>query len=145
MMTAQEMWELYSRRENLTAEYEAWAFGDQPDVLADLVLRGIKTGTSSLHLWYEREEEPLPRVGEYSVILDSDENAVCVTKTTKVYVLPFDRVPPEHAWREGEGDRSLAYWQKVHEEFFSTELREIGVPFHKQMQVVCEEFLRVYP
>ena len=143
-MTAQQMWELYSRKENLTAEYDAWAFGDQPDALAQLVLDGIKTATSSLYLFYELEGEPLPEAGEYSVILDSKENAVCITKTTKVYTLPFDQVSAEHACREGEGDRSLAYWRKVHEEFFTKELFTEGIGFSPSLDVVCEEFERVF-
>ena len=144
-MNAQEMWNLYSTKENITADYEAWAFGDDPDTLADLVLKGIKTGTSSLHLWYGLEGEELPQAGEYNVILDSQEKAVCITKTTRVYVAPFCQISPEHAYREGEGDRSLAYWQKVHEAFFEEELKEAGLYFDENMKVVCEEFIRVYP
>lgn len=144
-MTAQEMWEAYSRKANISSDYEAWAYGDDPDTLARLTLEEVKTGTSSLYLWYGLEHEPLPAEGEYSVILDSQENAVCITRTTRVYVVPFDEVQESHAFREGEGDRSLAYWRKVHEAFFSEELREIGVCFHQKMDVVCEEFQKVYP
>lgn len=64
----------------------------------------------------------MPRAGEYSVILDSREQAVCIIQTTKVYQAPFRQITAEHAFREGEGDRSLACWQKVHEGFFAIEL-----------------------
>ena len=144
-MNAQEMWDRYSAKENITADYEAWAFGDSPDELAQLVLNGIKTGTSSAYVWYALEGLELPKPGEYSVILDSKENAVCITKTTIVYVVPFDEVSSDHAYKEGEGDRSLAYWRKVHEDFFKTELTEAGLVFEKTMKVVCEEFTHVYP
>ena len=33
-------------------------------------------------------------------------------------------VSEEHAYKEGEGDRSLAYWRAVHEEFFTKEFEE---------------------
>ena len=144
-MNAQEMWNLYSTKENITADYEAWAFGDDPDKLAELVLSGVKTGTCSAHVWYELEGEVLPKEGEHSVILDSQDNAVCVIKTTKVYITPFDEVSETHAYKEGEGDRSLAYWRKVHQEFFTGELKEAGLVFDNKMKVVCEEFIRVYP
>jgi len=143
-MTALEMWELYSRKEGVDADYDAWAFGDDPDKLAKLVLEGTKTSTSSLHCWYGIENEPLPRIGEYSVILDSKENAVCIIKTTKVYVLPFCEVSVTHAYKEGEGDRTLSYWRKIHEAFFSEELKTAGMTFNANMKVVCEEFEMVF-
>ena len=135
-MTAEELWE----KSGLSGTYEAWAFGGNPDGLADLVRKGIKTATASALRLYEAGGEPLPRPGEYSVILDSDDNAVCIIRTTKVYVTPFDQIPEEHAFKEGEGDRSLAYWSKVHEEFFTEELRSISQEFDTKMEVVCEEF-----
>lgn len=144
-MNAQEMWNLYSTKENITADYEAWVFGDDPDKLAELVLAGIKTGTASAYPLYELEGEPLPKEGEYSVILDSQDNAVCIIKTTMVYIVPFEEVSESQACKEGEGDRSLAYWRKVHEEFFTEEMRAAGLTFDEKMKVVCEEFIRVYP
>ena len=144
-MFASEMWELYSQKKNISADYEAWAFGDDADQLAKLVLDGVKTSTSSLRYWYDFENEPLPRAGEYSVILDSNGDAVCVIQTTKVYIAPFAQINERHAWKEGEGDRSLSYWRTVHHWFFSEELLSVGVTFHPDMEVVCEEFVRVYP
>ena len=84
-------------------------------------------------------------MGDYSVVLDSKDGAVCIIQTTKVYVVPFDEVSEEHAFKEGEGDRSLQYWRRVHEEFFKDEFREAGVSFNYQMKVVCEEFTGVFP
>lgn len=143
-MTAQEMWELYSQKESINADYEAWAFGDDADKLAKLVLEGTKTSTSSLHYWYGIENEPLPGTGQYSVILDSNGDAVCVIKTTKVYVVPFSEVSDHHAWKEGEGDRSLSYWRATHQSFFTEELEQVGLPFDTTMDVVCEEFEIVF-
>jgi len=144
-MNAQEMWDLYSSEKNINADYDAWAFGDDPDTLAGLVEKGIKTATASLRLWYDLENEALPKEGEYSVVLDSREQAFCVIRTTKVYVTPFCEVQEQHAFREGEGDRSLPYWSKVHKKFFSEELKAIDRDFDESMEVVCEEFIKVYP
>ena len=46
----------------------------------------------------------------------------------------------EHAYKEGEGDRSLEYWRKVHEEFFTEELESIDQKFNEDIKLVCEEF-----
>ena len=139
-MTAEELW----KRSGLEDEYEAWAFGEAADKLADLVKKGIKTATSSAYAAYEAEGEDIPRAGEYSVILDSEEKAVCIIRTVKVEVLPFKDVPAEFAFKEGEGDRSLSYWREVHQAFFTGELQEIGLPFTEDIKVVCEEFEVVY-
>jgi len=121
------------------------AFGDDADKLADLVQCGIKTGTSSAYPLYEVENEPLPEASGYSVILNSKDEAICIIENTKVYVVPFCEVSSDHAFKEGEGDRSLTYWRRVHEEFFSECMEEAGLTFDENMKVVCEEFRVVYP
>ena len=142
-MTHREMWQAFSEMTGIEDVYEAWTFGCDADELAQLVLTGRKTATAGLHIWYERENLELPKAGSYSVVLDSHDVAVCIIKTEKVFVVPFCEVSEAHAWKEGEGDRSLAYWRRVHEDFFRSELGEI--PFDPAMNVVCEEFIRVYP
>jgi len=145
-MTAQEMWERFVKEQNISdTEYDAWAFGDDADGLAELVRQGIKTGTSSAYPLYELEGEPLPEASGYSVILDSRDEAVCIIENTKVYVVPFCEVTADHAFKEGEGDRNLAYWRKVHEVFFTECMEEAGLVFDENMKVVCEEFRVVYP
>ena len=86
------------------------------------------------------EGEPLPEVGGYSIILDSKDQAVCIIRTTRVYTVKFNRVSEEHAWKEGEGDRSLEYWRNTHRRFFTDELRVDGLDFNEEMELVCEEF-----
>ena len=145
-MTAQEMWKSYiaAHPEAADTEYEAWTYGDSPDELARLTAEGIKTATASAYSLYELENEPLPRAGEYSVIEYSDGSAACVIRTARVYVTAYKDVSTEQAWREGEGDRSLAYWRRVHEEFFRKELESAGLEFTEDMGVVCEEFEVVF-
>lgn len=145
-MTHRELWAAYKAADPTAGDgYEPWAYGADPDGLAELTRTGVKTATASAGPLYELEGEPLPQAGEYSVILNSREEAVCVIRTTRVYTVPFDRVTAEQAYREGEGDRSLAYWRQVHEDFFRAELAEAGLEFSLSMPVVCEEFEAVWP
>ncbi|MCR5229411.1 MAG: ASCH domain-containing protein [Solobacterium sp.] len=139
-MKAEELW----KKSGLSGTYEAWAFGEAPDKLAGLVIRGIKTATCSAYDLYQIENEPLPKPGDYSVILNSDGEAVCIIETVKVYVTEFCRVSAEHAFREGEGDRSLEYWRAVHESFLTGELASVSLSFDENTKVVCEEFEVVY-
>lgn len=145
-MTAEEMWAAYRlMNPQIGEELDAWQFGADPDVLAGLVLAGEKTATASVYDLYALAEEALPAVDEKSIILNSQNEAVCVIQTTKVEVLPFNQVSADHAFKEGEGDKSLAYWRQIHEELFSQWLAEAGLTFSDSSQVVLEEFEVVYP
>ena len=144
-MTPQECWNQYKEINPLAGpEPEAWAFGAAPDLLAELVAKGVKTATASAYDEYVHFEEELPRVGDLDVVLDGQGQAVGIIETTKVTVLPFREVSADHAYKEGEGDRSLAYWRQVHEELFTKWLAEIGLSFSPASKVVLEEFQLVY-
>ncbi|ERL65989.1 hypothetical protein L248_2065 [Schleiferilactobacillus shenzhenensis LY-73] len=124
---------------------DAYQFGDDADKLAALVLAGKKTATASARDLYE-PDEPLPHPGEYDVILDSTHHPVCVTYTDAVTVQPFLAVSADHAYREGEGDRSLAYWRQVHADFFKKAYAAEGRAFDpKTVRIVLEAFHVVYP
>lgn len=126
-------------------EIDAWDFGVEAELLADLVLRGEKTATASACDLYTLEAESLPQEGTFDVILDSQNQAVCIVEITKVSVQPFNQVSAQHAFKEGEGNKSLAYWRQVHEDCFAEWLREAGLTFTPESKVVLEEFRKVYP
>ncbi|HAS74699.1 MAG TPA: RNA-binding protein [Clostridiales bacterium UBA8960] len=147
------MWKNYLSSINETVEksekeYEAWSFGaDEKSAndLSKLVLEGKKTSTTSLHCLYAFEDEELPEENAYSIILDGNNEAQCVIKTTKVSITPFNEVTETFAKTEGEGDMSLEYWKKVHRAFFSKDLKKFEKAFTENMLVVCETFEVVYP
>ncbi len=132
----------------LHAGYQAWAFGSTPEVadeLVSLVLKGVKTATASLVWSYEAEGEALPVEGGYSIVLDGRGLPVCIIRTTRLSIMPFDEVNSEQAFLEGEGDRSLDYWREVHWRYFSEECRQIGREPQLKMPVICERFERIFP
>ena len=120
----------------------AWAFGatpEQADELLALVLDGTKTATSSA-LWdYEAEGEDLPVAGTLGIVVDSAGTPRALVVTTDVRTVPFDEVDEDHAHAEGEGDRTLAHWRRVHEDFF-TEHASHDRGFARDMPVVLERF-----
>ena len=145
-MTPQEMWNKYKQiNPSIGDEIDAWAFGVEPDLLADLVLRGEKTATASAYDLYALEAEPLPQEGTFDIILDSQNQAVCIVEIIKVSVESFNQVSAQHAYKEGEGDKSLTYWRQVHEDFFTDCLGEAGLTFTPESKIVLEEFRKVYP
>ncbi len=145
-MKALDMWQEYQQiNPNIGDEVDAWAFGAKPDLLAQLVLDGTKTATASAFDLYELEGEPLPKVGSYDIVLDSQDDAVCIIEITKVSVVPFKDVSADHAFKESEGDRSLAYWRQIHEVLFTEWLAESHLVFNEDSKIVLEEFRVVYP
>lgn len=124
----------------------AWAFGatpEQADELLSLVLSGTKTATAGA-LWdYEAEGEELPTPGELSIVTDGRGVPYALIVTTQVEIVPFDEVSAEHAYLEGEGDRSLATWREVHKRFF-TEHAVHGRGFSGDMPVVLQRFAVLY-
>jgi uncharacterized protein YhfF len=133
--------------ESVPTANQAWAFGntsEMADRLGDLVVRGIKTATASLVWTLEEGHEPYPAVGEYSIVLNGQGLPICIIQTTDLTVVPFIQVKEEHAYLEGEGDRSLEYWRRVHWEFFGEECKEIGRTPDEQMPIMCERFKLVY-
>ena len=129
-MNAQELWNKYKKiNPSIGDDIDAWQFGVEADLLAQLVLEGTKTATASA----------------YDLVLDSQDQAVCIIQIKKVSVVPFNQVSAEHAFKEGEGDRTLAYWRDVHENFFKPYYNEYGLTFNGDSQIVLEEFEVVYP
>ncbi|GGL61854.1 ASCH domain-containing protein [Sporolactobacillus putidus] len=146
--SAAQLWEDYRKiNPDIPESCEAWAFGYSKETanhLAGLVLNGTKTATASNYTLYQLENDPLPFAGLYNIILDGEEKAVAIVKTTNVEVVPFDEVTEEHAHREGEGDRTLKYWREVHKAFFKKELERVNQEFTDKIPVVCENFRVVY-
>lgn len=127
--------------------YSTWHFCDNKadaDELAMLVRSGKKRATAGALWAYEAEGEPVPRVGDFSVITDWAGHAQCIIRTSRVEVVPFDEVGEEFAATEGEGDGSLDYWRQAHWSAFGRELEAIGRPLEPNLPVVCEEFDMVF-
>ena len=129
--------------------FVSWQFGLGPEMadrLLGRVMNGRKRATAGSLSAYEMEGEPVPEVGEYSVILDGAGAGRCIIRTSRVDILPFDEVGSEHATLEGDDDPSLERWREVHWRFFQREAEEFGSEEPRpDLLVVCERFEVVYP
>ncbi|KIL50832.1 ASCH domain-containing protein [Jeotgalibacillus campisalis] len=133
-----EFWRSQSKEK--PKKVTAWQFGAEPDYLAQLVIEGVKSATCSGLVFYELDNEPLPAVEDYSVVLNSKDEPAAIIRTADVQVMPMNEVPEEFAIAEGEGDRTYRHWKEVHTAFFTKELREAGLEFSQDMMLVCERF-----
>lgn len=77
------------------------------------------------------------------MILDGSARPRAVIETTDVRVLPFDAVDADHAWSEGEGDRSLSAWREIHERYWRSHAVDPR-GWRPDMPVVCERFRLIY-
>mgnify|MGYP003624502833 FL=1 len=110
----------------------------------NLVVKGSKRATSFSLLGLQAHNEPLPKIGDFLVITDWSGTAKCIVKTTSVKLKPFFSINEEYAQKEGEGDKSLAYWKKKHWDFYTRELEKFNRLPRESMIVVCQEFEKVY-
>ena len=117
-------------------QLETFSFGDGPelaDELADLVLRGLKRATC-----WAATLGPLSHVGRRMVMLDGSGAPRAVIETVELEQRRFNEVDEAFAFDEGEGDRSLAYWRRAHQAYFSRQ----GA-FAPDMLLYCERFCLV--
>lgn len=123
--------------------------GPLRDQLVAAILSGAKTSTSGLVLEYERENEPLPKAGRHSAVVDSEGRRLAAIEITEVRVVRLADVDLQHALDEGEGFTSVAEWRAEHEGFWhSAEVREeLGDPdftVDDDTQVLAQRFRLVH-
>ena len=83
--------------------------GPLRDRLIAAILRGEKTAGASLREEFEPlGPDPLPQVGDRSVLVDSDQQPVAIMEITEVRVVPAGGVDEQFARDEGEGFESVA-------------------------------------
>ena len=148
-----KFWQAYLKtlpeNKRLTADkYEVWHFCDNEESanqLVQLVLQGIKTATCGLVWSYEAESEKLPEKGDLSIITDWKGRPLCIIETIQADIKVFNEVDVRQAFEEGEGDRSLDYWRKVHWDVFSRECAALGKEPGEDMRLLCERFRILFP
>lgn len=126
---------------------EAFSFGFTPadaSEIAELVLSGIKTATGSLHWSYEADGKNVPQVGDHSIVIDGQQQPVCIIQTVDVSLIPFDEVPEIYALEGGEEDRTLATWRPMYWQYIESECRRINREPSPLAPLVMERFVVVY-
>ena len=105
-----------------------------------LIRNRQKNGTAHLEIDFVVNGTPRRAVGDYWLIVDFDSVPLYLVRIIDVLVFRFSDVPQSWAEVEGEGDCSLAWWRDAHRDYFSRQCALWGVPWHEDMQVVCERW-----
>jgi uncharacterized protein YhfF len=122
---------------------DVFYFGDGPELaakLAHLVVKGVKRGTTGWVDAAERDGSTIPHVGMVSLVTDGFGYPQCAIRTERVEYLRFGDIGAEHAWAEGEGDRTLEDWRAGHLAYFHREAARLGLTFTEDAQVFFEHF-----
>lgn len=119
-----------------------WQFGEKPNTLANLVLTGLKTATSSAKSLYALHNEVYPCKDEINVVLGSQNQPIVAIKLNKVEIVPFGEIDEKFALAEGE--LSLVSWREAHQHFFE---RELNQAISADFELVCEHFdvVHIFP
>jgi uncharacterized protein YhfF len=128
--------------------YVVGSFGDTPEMateLADLVVAGIKRATASLARDYGEGREPIPRPGDFVMMLDGKGRPRFIWRTTEVTIKPLSQVDDAFAWDEGEGDRTRNWWLAAHRRYFGRQASREGFEFDDDVLAVFERFEVVWP
>ncbi|WP_429971850.1 ASCH domain-containing protein [Fructilactobacillus sp. Tb1] len=148
-MTPEQFFQQAKEKHDIPADAKlqsSFQFGVAADKLAELVLSGTKTATTSNYDLYVKDNDPLPGKGAYDVIFDNNDSPICIIQNDDVQVVNYLDVDATHAFEEGEGDRTLTYWRKEHDNYFSKECQSEGEIFDiENARVVLEKFHVVYP
>jgi len=144
-----DFWEKAKSETGIEGEFtDAYGIGDTPEFkqeLLNLVLEGKKRASTSLVKEGELEGWPEPEVGQYNIILDGYDNPAAVIKTVSVRRCSFIDVDDEHAYWEGEDDRTLESYIREHTKYYSRRGAALGFDFTTDMEVILERFKLVYP
>ncbi len=130
------------RRAHVAADFA----GDRKvsDGLIHLYLDGRKTAGSSLTADFASARQPLPKPGNYWIILDGRRRPRLIVRTDKIVFFVFKNIPGHVAHAEGEGDLSVAHWKHVHRKMYSPFLARWGIERLDDARVVTEFFTLVF-
>lgn len=125
------------------AYYRVRSIGSSPEgkeIITQLILAELKTGTFSSPWMYEGDPAITPVVGGYSVLVDSTDTPRAVLKTTALKTIPFDQITEKETAIDGPAVRPLDVWRSVHVKFFTNELAARSKSFSDDMPVTVEKF-----
>ncbi len=132
---------------SLGDRYRFDCFGNTAELAADLgalVAGGEKTATAAYYGVYDHYGIDPPKAGETEIVCDFGGVLLAVIQIVDVRVVPFEEVGAEHARLEGEGDRSLEHWRRVHRDYFTAECEAMGVTFSETAPILCQRFRLLY-
>ena len=92
---------------------------------------------------YTINQEPIPISGELYIVVDNNEEPVCVIETQSIEIIPFEEISWQMAKLEGE-DNSFEEWKNKQIEIISDEGNILGFEFSPDIRMVFQTFNVIY-
>ncbi|MBD3207154.1 ASCH domain-containing protein [Candidatus Bathyarchaeota archaeon] len=144
-----DFWDKVKSETGIEGDFsDAWGFGDNPELMDELlgyILEGKKRTTTSLIKESELQGYPMDKLGDFNIILNGRGEPVAVIKTVSVRRVKYSDVDAEHAYWEGEGDRTIETYFLEHNKYYKRVGEKLGFKFDENMLVDLVRFELVYP
>lgn len=112
------------------------------DEALKMVLKDKKKALSHSLLNLQLNKEPLPRIGDFTVLTDWEGNARCILRTVAVRLKPYFSI--RESFAKLDGARSLDDWKTHNWALYERQLSPFGRVPRESMIVVCEVFDKVF-
>lgn len=122
-MTYEELWEKFIEANPSYKDKDYSAYNYEDDEIQK-ILSGEKNNEYSLYDSYVCDGEPLPIIGDVAVIMDLEDNAICVIEDTNIALKPINTIP-NNKWLYDEA-------------------KELGLNITDESVVVLEKFKVVF-
>jgi uncharacterized protein YhfF len=118
----------------MMAELESFSFGDTPE-LADELLELVRIRKKTATCWATSEGDKGVAIGKRWIVKDSQGRPGAILETVELKRRRFGEVDAAFAYDEGEGNRSLEDWRRMHTAYFTRRDE-----FSPDMELYCERF-----
>lgn len=114
---------------------------EEQTYLADLVLKGEKTATSSLKILQNLTAKKATKVGDIWQIKNGLNEDICVVEVIRIDVILFGDIDETFAIYEGGG--TLANWYDIHFNYYSKLLSSYELLLTNETELECVWFKRI--
>jgi uncharacterized protein YhfF/DNA-binding CsgD family transcriptional regulator len=144
------MWQAFCHHAGLQdACHQVTYFRTPPaiaDRLIDKTLAGVmRACASAMHYFGEGREEPMPKAGDYALLLDSRKRPRLIWRATRISVAPLSLMSEQHAWESGHGGGDREEVLTAYRRGFTRQARLSRFEMHDDLETVFEPFELVWP
>lgn len=144
-----DFWEKVKKEKGIQDDFnDAWGFGDNPELkqeMIELILNGKKRTSTNLLIESKLAGYPDSRIGAYHIILDGEDNPTAVIRTVQLTLGKLEDVSDDHAYWEGEGDRTRETYLNEHIKYYKRIGEQLGFEFNLDLELEFERFKLIYP
>ncbi len=108
------------------------------------IVNNEKVGTYSLPWLHEMYPWSKSNIGDYILHVDFKGKPFAIVQIIKLELLCFKDITQNHTNFDGPPVRDINIWKKLHQEYWSRELKAINKKTTPEMPVVIEEFKCIF-